>query len=230
MRSKRLVLAVFILPLALAVLFPNTAHAFFFKKKTNDDASVTARDKKVIAIIPVQKNIPQPIYLSTSPGTWESFSRMFQEKKLLRNQVDYDPEFVQTTLNQDISKKILDSGYLIYLPEDVGPRFRELSILEDEGFSTGQLNAYFEKADAYFFATLTKWDAENFDHDGKVRAGFQAFLINAKDNHVIWSNTADEMTIESPSDATLYRKYQKDVLSILTVRMMKGFSKNGWEE
>jgi len=180
--------------------------------------------RKIIAVIPVQKIVQKPLYLSTEPDALTSLKLMFQDQKLsLGKHVDYDPEMVQRTLNRVLTDSLIRKGYLVYKPEDVGPYFNELTVLEEEGFSAKQLNIHFKDVNAYLYVTLTKWDAEKFDSNGKVEVSFQSLLIHASSNQIIWSAELENKTFGVPSKGLKYRKYEPDVLNAIAAKMLRGF-------
>jgi len=213
--------------LALALISSLGLPGLFAKESKEGSKENQEPPKKVIGVIPVQKTVPYPLYLSTEPGALESIKRLFRDKKLnLQKQVDYDPRYVPGTLEQMITERIFENGYLVYTPEQIAPQFGQLTLFKQE-FPIEQLSQYFD-AGAFLLITLTEWNADKFDRNGTVKVGFQAVLVDAQTKKVVWSNEATGMKLKTPSDDFLYSKYQRDVLNDLAKRILKGFPKNDW--
>lgn len=218
-KSSRVFYLLFVFILSGSLALPNL---FAEKQEKKEEPP-----KKVIGFIPVQKTVPYPIYLSTQVGALEAIKRIFQDKKVnFQKQVDYDPRFVPSTLEELITKHIFENGYLVYTPEQIAPQFDQLTLFKEE-FPIEQLNQYFN-AGAFLIVTLTEWNADNFDREGTVKVGFQAVLIDAETKQVVWSNQATGMKLKTSSDDFLYSKYQRDILNDLAKRILKGFPKNDW--
>ncbi len=214
----------FVYIFAALVILP----AAFAEESVKDDAKKKEEPpKKVIGFIPIQKTFPYPVYLSTEPNAFDVIKRLFQDKRLnLQKQVDYDPRYVPALLEELISEKLFDSGYLVYTPEQIEPHFEQLTLFKEE-FPIEQLKEYFD-AGAFLNVTLTEWNADDFDKKGTLRVGFQAVLVDVQTKNVVWSSQAAGMKIKTPSDDFLYSKYQRDVLNDLAKRILKGFPKNDW--
>ncbi len=194
-----------------------------------DEAKPDQPKQKSIAVIPVQKAFPHPLYLSTHPGLITRLKRFFQEKDFkLGEMIDYDPEYVQQTLNELIAQAMFNHDYLVFLPSQVGPVFERLTLFEKE-FPLESLTQTFP-ADAFLLITLTEWDAENFDRSGSVKTGFDAVLIDAHSKRAVWSNHAAGMNFKTPGKDFLYSKYQRDVLHELSGKILKGFPKKNWQD
>lgn len=215
----------------IMALFIFCGFSLFSRNKADskkEDAQKVEETKKTIAMVPIQKAMPGPLYLSTQPGLLSTVTRMFKEKELsLRSKVDYDPKFVPETLNRFLANEILGKDYLVYLPDQVDPFFEELRESEKE-FTIEQLNKSFN-ADAFFILMITEWFADEYDRSGTFKVSFEASLIDAKTNRSVWSNKAVDLRMKTSSNDFLYSKYQKDVLNELASKILKGFPKKQWE-
>lgn len=184
--------------------------------------------KKIIAVLPIQKSIGSPLYLSKEPGLFAHLKRMAQEKRIRPSDaVDYDPEYVTKTLGYLIAESVLAHDFLIFPPEKIEPIFDRLVFMEKE-LPLERLNGFLN-ADGFLLVTVTDWDAETFDQTGKVRVGFEASLIDAGAKRPVWTNRAVGLELETPSDDFFYSKYQRDILSDLAHRILKGFPEKTWE-
>lgn len=214
---RSLVLFAWFMTLCLPVLFAK-------EKKEENPPEV----KKSIAVLPIQKSIGTPLYLSTHPGLFSHLKRMFQEKEFkMKESVEYDPTFVPRTLGELICERVLDHGFLIFTPQQVAPHFERIALFEKE-FPTEQLNQSFD-ANAFLLVAITDWDAENYDTTGTIKVGFEASLIDTVLKRPVWTNRATDLKLKTPSDDFLYSKYQKDILKELVGKILKGFPKKTWE-
>ena len=197
------------------------------KKGANQLATEQPEDKKIIAVMPLQKAFPSPIYLSSQPGFFTVAKRMFEEKRLkLGRAVDYDPAFVEKYLGQYLVDGLFKNGFLVFTPQQVEPYVKEWSLYAKE-LPLEELSEHL-KANAFLLVTITEWDAENYDRDGAARVGFRAALIDAATKRQVWTNEAKQLTLKTPSKDFLYAQYQKEVLQDLARRILKGFPKKDW--
>lgn len=208
--------------LAVCLIYPGTGLA-----KKSQPAEEKQPPKKVIAIVPIQKAMPAPLYLSTQPGLFKTIKESFKEKKLkLGKQVSYDPEFVPSTLGTLVADRVLSRDFWVYTPSQVEPIFEELA-LQGKEFSVDELTERL-KADAVLLITLTAWDAENFDRSGTIQLGFEAALVDVEGKRVVWSNQASNLKLKTSSDDFLYEKYQREILGELAGKILRGFPKSHW--
>lgn len=203
--------------------------AFEPKKEEVKEEKAAPEDplKKSIAVLPLQKAFPAPLYLSTNPGAWGILKRWFKEKELkLGKQVDYDPQYVPQTLEKILVQKMFDHGFNVFMPHQVAPTLKYLKVFEAE-LPVERLKETIP-ADAFLVVTLMEWDSEKYDRDGVLRTSFDAILVDGTTKKVVWSNQAKELKITPPSEDMLYSKYQDEVLKLLVNRILKGFPKKEW--
>lgn len=185
--------------------------------------------KRAVAILPIQKSITAPLVLSREPGLVGHINQMLDEKKFsMQAKPEYDPTFIKKTLGELITQKVLDKGFVVFAPEQMAPLFERAEVFRDE-ISFERLKDSFN-ADAFLVITITEWEAESFDRDGKVRVGFRAELIDSAREKAVWTNKASRMKLEAPEGDFLFAKYQRDVLQDLAGRILKGFPKEQWNE
>ena len=201
----------------------------FWKKKPGPQPTEVESVKKTVAVISVQKAFPGPLYLSIHPPLFTALKIFAKEKKFTPGgPIDYDPRFVPKMLNQFITDRTFKNGYLVFIPEEVGPQFDRVT-RETKEFPMENLSKTIP-ADGFLLMTLTQWDAESFDRTGTLTVGFDAVLVDAKSKRAVWSNKASGLRLKTPGKDTFYSKYQKDLLNELADRILKGFPKKSWQE